>query len=161
VRRFGLTIHSELRSVEEELRSSELALARRRPVLLPEGLGGSVAERCSSGSRGRRLRRVLPRPARAAELRVTRGQLRVVRTAVADEVRELVASVRFHMDTNTWRMAGSSEASASALRDRLRRLGELLLSRLPAEHGGALWVAPHAELFHIPWAALEGPGGRR
>ena len=162
VRRFGLTIHSELRSVEEELRSSELALARRRPVLLPEGLGGSVAgallERLPEGDVF--VEYFLDRRELLSFV-ASRGQLRVVRTAVANEVRELVASVRFHMDTNTWRTADSSQsqASASALRDRLRRLGELLLSPLPAEHSGALWVAPHAELFHIPWTALEGPGG--
>ena len=160
VRRFQMTIHNELRSLEEELRSSELVLARRRPGLFSEDRGQSVAEA---------LLERLPEGHVFVEYFLdrrdlltfvaSRGALQVSRSPVADEVRELVASVRFHMDTNTWRPAASAGASVAALRDRLQRLGRVLLSPLPADGWRVLWAAPHAELFHIPWAALEFPAG--
>ena len=159
VRRFAMTVQGELRSLEEELRASELALARRWPGLLPdarESVTGRLLER-------------LPEDHLFVEYFVgtrhlltfvaARGALTVHRAPVAAEIRELVASVRFHMDTHTWRSGPSSEASAVALRARLRRLGEILLEPLPADGWRALWLAPHAELFHIPWAALaDGEG---
>jgi CHAT domain-containing protein len=160
VRRLGMTIHNELRSLEEELRSSELVLARRRPGLFSQERRQSVSEA---------LLERLPEGHVFVEYFLdrrdlltfvaTRGALQVSRSPVADEVRELVASVRFHMDTNTWRTAGSAGASVAAMRDRLQRLGSVLLSPLPADEWRVLWAAPHAELFHIPWAALESPAG--
>ena len=160
VRRFGLTIHSELRTVEEKLRSSELVLARRWPGLLPVDRGQSVADA---------LLERLPDNHVFVEYFLdqrdlltfvaSRGTLRVSRTPVAAEIRELVASVRFHMDTNTWRTSTTAGASTAALRARLQQLGLMLLGPLPTLGWDVLWVAPHAELFHIPWAALEGPAG--
>ncbi len=160
VRRLRTTIHRELRQVEGQLRDSELTLARRRPGLLPAAPGESVAkllmDRLPDGHvyveyflDSRDLLTFVAR----------RNRLRVHRTPVAAEIRQLVASVRFHMDTNTWRSGGSSAASAEVLRERIGMLGERLLGYLPTDSWRALWVAPHAEIFHIPWAALEWPDG--
>jgi CHAT domain-containing protein len=76
----------------------------------------------------------------------------------APEVRSLAASVRFHMDTATWREGALSRSSENALSHRLRRLGELLLEPLPPTGWRAIWVAPHAELYQLPWATLEADG---
>ncbi len=159
VRRLGTTIHRELRQVEGQLRDSELILARRRPGLLPAAPGESVS---------RQLMDRLPDGHVYVEYFLdtrdlltfvaTRNRLTVHRTPVAAEIRRLVASVRFHMDTNTWRTGGSSAASAEVLHERIGKLGEKLLGYLPTDGWRALWVAPHAEIFHIPWAALELPG---
>jgi hypothetical protein len=158
VRRLGVAVHDELRSLETELRTAEQALARRWPGLLAER-HGSVADR---------LLERLPRGHVFVEYFLDgedlitfvaeRGRLTVCRERVAAEIRALTNSVRFHMDTHTWRRDGSAEASAAALRERMRRLGELVLGPLPDDRR-ALWIAPHAELFHLPWAALEAPGG--
>ena len=34
-------------------------------------------------------------------------------------------------------------------------MGGILLRPRPSEGGRALWVAPHAELYHLPWAAVQ------
>jgi len=157
VRRFAVHIHRELRGVERELHETEAALARRWPGLLPDGFGHSVSKE---------LLERLPRNELFVEYFLDardlvvfigwRGKLRVERIRdAAPEIRSLAASVRFHMDTATWRDGESSRSSASALRHRLRRLGEILLRRLPADGWRALWLAPHAELYHLPWAAVE------
>jgi hypothetical protein len=161
IRRFGLHIHRELKGLEGELLETEAALARRIPVLLPDAIGRSVSKE---------LLHLLPRDELFVEyfldardlvvFIVWRGKLRVERIRnAAPEIRSLAASVRFHMDTATWREGSSSRGSAHALGHRLRRLGELLLPPLPAETWNALWLAPHAELYHLPWAALEFASG--
>jgi CHAT domain-containing protein len=89
-----------------------------------------------------------------------RGRLRVERIRNATpEIRSLAASVRFHMDTATWREGSSSRGSTHALRHRLQRLSEILLPPLPADDWKTLWLAPHAELYHLPWAALAFDDG--
>lgn len=158
VRRLGVAVHDELRSLESELRASEQVLSRRWPGLLADARG-SVA---------RRLLARLPEGHAFIEFFLDgedlitfvadRGKLAVSRDRVAGEIRALAASVRFHMDTHTWRDGAAAEASASALRERLRRLGELVLGPVP-DGRQVLWIAPHAELFHLPWAAVEAPGG--
>ncbi len=160
VRRFGPAIDGELRRAEQQLRECELTMARRRPGLLPPGVGESVT--------GRLLER-LPDGHLYVEYFLDDrdlltfvaqgGRLRAFKTREAAEVRRLVASVRFHMDTHTWRTGGASGTSSEALRERLGKLGEVLLGSLPVGGWNALWLAPHAEIFHIPWAALELPDG--
>jgi len=161
IRRFGVHIHRELKGLEGELMETEAALARRVPGLLPDGIGHSVSKE---------LLDLLPRDEVFIEyfldardlvvFVIWRGKLRVERIRdVAPEIRSLAASVRFHMDTATWREDSSSRGSSHALRHRLRRLGEILLPPLPADGWNALWLAPHAELYHLPWAALEFESG--
>jgi CHAT domain-containing protein/tetratricopeptide (TPR) repeat protein len=160
VRRVGVEIHHELRGVEDELMETEVALARRWPGLLPGVLGRPVS---------RSLMERLPEDELFVEyfldardlvvFTAWRGRLSTHRVRnAAPEIRSLAASVRFHMDTATWRQGASSRTSEEALRHRLRRLGELLLDPLPPTGWRALWVAPHAELYQLPWATLEADG---
>ena len=160
VRRVGVDIHRELRGVEGELMETEVALARRWPGLLPDALGGPVS---------RTLMERLPEDELFVEyfldardlvvFTAWRGRLSTHRVRnAAPEVRSLAASVRFHMDTATWREGSSSRSSEGALRHRLRKLGQMLLEPLPATGWRALWIAPHAELYQLPWATLEVDG---
>lgn len=160
VRRVGVDVHRELRGVEDELMETEVALARRWPGLLPDALGRPVS---------RSLMERLPDDELFVEYFLDARDL-VVFTAwqgrlsthrvrnAAPEVRSLAASVRFHMDTATWREGASSRTSENALRHRLRRLGEMLLEPLPPTGWRTLWVAPHAELYQLPWTTLEVDG---
>ncbi len=161
VRRFGVHIHRELRGLEGELMETEAALARRVPGLVPDRIGHSVS-RMSSWTACPATRSFVEYFLDTRDLVVFvawRGKLRVERIRnVAPEIRSLAASVRFHMDTATWREGSSSQGSSQALRHRLRRLGEILLPPLPADGWKTLWLAPHAELYHLPWAALEFEG---
>lgn len=156
IRRFAVHIHRELKGLEGELMETEAALARRAPVLLPHATGHSVSKE---------LLERLPRDELFVEYFLDsrdlvafvarRGRLRVDRIPdAAPEIRSLSESVRFHMDTATWRDESSALGSARALQHRLDRLGEILLAPLPRDHWEALWLAPHAELYHLPWAAL-------
>lgn len=157
VRRFAVHIHRELRGVERELLETEAALARRWPGLLPDGFGQSVSKELLERLPTDELFVEYFLDARDLVVFIaSRGKLRVERVRdAAPEIRSLAASVRFHMDTATWRDRNSSRSSAVALRRRLRRLGEILLRCLPTDGWRALWLAPHAELYHLPWAAVE------
>ncbi len=161
IRRFGVHIHRELRGLEGELRETEVALARRAPGLLPDGIGRSVAKDLLNRLPHDEVFVEYFLDARDLVVFVAwRGKLRVERIRnIAPEVRSLSASVRFHMDTATWRESDSSRGSASALQHRLRRLAGILLPPLPPDGWNALWLAPHAELYHLPWAAIELDGG--
>jgi tetratricopeptide (TPR) repeat protein len=161
IRRFGVHIHRELKGLEGELLETEATLARRIPVLLPDAIGRSVSkELLDRLPRGEVFVEYFLDARDLVVFIVWRGKLRVERIRnAAPEIRSLAASVRFHMDTATWREGSSSRGSAHALSHRLRRLGELLLPPLPAETWNALWLAPHAELYHLPWAALEFDSG--
>jgi tetratricopeptide (TPR) repeat protein len=160
VRRFGVDIHRELRGIEGELMETEAALARRWPGLRPNALGRPVS---------RALLERLPEDELFVEyfldardliiFTAWRGRLSAHRIPnAAREIRSLAASVRFHMDTATWRQGASSCTSEGALRHRLRRLGEILLETLPPSGWRALWIAPHSELYQLPWMALEADG---
>ena len=157
VRRIGVQIHRELRDVEGELIETETALARRWPGLIPDAMGRPVSEELLSRLPMDELFVEYFLDARDVVIFVAwQGQLRVERIRnAAPEVRSLAESVRFHMDTATWRDGASSHSSAGALRHRLRRLGNILLQSLPKDGWRALWLAPHAELYHLPWAAVD------
>jgi len=157
VRRFGVHIHRELRDVERELLETETALARRWPGLLPDATGQPVSKALLERLPQDELYVEYFLDARDLVMFIAwRGKLRVERIPnAAPEIRSLAASVRFHMDTATWREGPSSRSSASALQYRLQRLGEILLQPLPNEGWRALWLAPHAELYHLPWAAVQ------
>lgn len=157
VRRFGVHIHRELRGLESELLEAEATLARRWPGLMPDGFARPVSAT---------LLRRLPEDELFVEYFLDRrdlvvfvarrGRLRVERVrGAAPEVRALASSVRFHMDTATWREGSAARGSSGALRSRLGRLGEILLRPLPTDGWRALWLAPHAELYHLPWSAVE------
>ncbi|HSN57457.1 MAG TPA: CHAT domain-containing protein [Candidatus Sulfomarinibacteraceae bacterium] len=161
VRRFGVRIHREIRGVEDQLRETEVALARRWPTLVPDVAGRPVSEL---------LLARLPADQIFVEyflddrdlviFLADGGRLRVERVrGAAPEIRSLAASVRFHMDTATWRQQASNGTAAGALEHRLRRLGEILLRSVPSRAWRSLWIAPHAELYHLPWAAVELPDG--
>jgi len=49
----------------------------------------------------------------------------------------------------------SSSKSQGKLQIQIRRLGRLLLNDLPLGDWEFLWIAPHGELYQLPWAALE------
>lgn|GEM_PF-2156188 len=160
VRRSGLQIHGALREVERELRSVEAELARRWP--LP-----GLRER--SGIAGE-LIRLLPPKDVFVEYFVDRrdlitfvardGRLTVsVARGAADELQELVASVRFHMDVSAWRRHAETRPATGPLKARLKRLGKILAVPQPAGDAGRVWIAPHNGLFHIPWAAVPRPDG--
>jgi len=157
IRRLGVHIHRELRDVEGELLETETALARRWPGLIPGAMGRPVSKALLDRLPEDELFVEYFLDARDLVIFIAwRGKLRVERIRnVAPEVRSLAASVRFHMDTATWRDGPSSRSSAGALRHRLRRLGNILLQPLPADGWRALWLAPHAELYHLPWAAVD------
>lgn len=161
IRRFGVQVHRELRGLEGELLETEAALARRAPSLLPDTIGHSVAKELLDRLPHDDLFVEFFLDARDLVVFIAwRGRLRVERIRnTAPEIRSLAASVRFHMDTATWREGSSSQGSADALKHRLRRLGEILLPPLPADAWKTLWLAPHAELYHLPWAALEFEDG--
>jgi len=161
IRRFGVHIHRELRGLEGELKETEAALARRVPGLLPDAVGYSVSKELLDRLPPDELFVEYFLDARDLVAFIAwRGKLRVERIRnVAPEIRSLAASVRFHMDTATWREGSSSQGSAIALQHRLRRLGEILLPPLPTDGWNALWLAPHADLYHLPWAALEFADG--
>jgi hypothetical protein len=156
VRRLGIHIHRELRGVESELLEFEAALARRWPGLLPSALENSASKTLLARLPEDELFVEYFLDARDLVVFIAwRGKLRVERIRdSAHEIRSLAASVRFHMDTATWREETSSRNSAIALRHRLGRLGEILLKPLPADGWRALWLAPHAELYHLPWAGV-------
>ena len=157
IRRFGIHIHRELQGLEGQLLETEAALARRWPGLLPGSVGRPVSKVLLERMPQNDLFVEYFLDARDLVVFIAwRGKLRVERVRnMAPEIRSLTASVRFHMDTATWREGPSSRSSASALRHRLRRLGDILLQPLPAEGWRGLWLAPHAELYHLPWAAME------
>jgi len=157
IRRFGIHIHRELQGLEGQLLETEAALARRWPGLLPGSLERPVSKVLLERMPENDLFVEYFLDARDLVVFIAwRGKLRVERVRnVAPEIRSLTASVRFHMDTATWREGPSSRSSATALRHRLRRLADILLQPLPAEGWRGLWLAPHAELYHLPWAAME------
>ena len=162
VRRSGLKIHGEIRSLELDVRQAETDLARRWPVAWGGVESGPANE----------LQRVLPDRECFVEFLLERENLvvfRVRRTSLtvqvipgsSQELGDLLASVQFHFDAATWLGDRWGEAQNAALDDRLRRLGEILLGPLPLNDIDRLWIAPHAGLFHVPWSALRHPGGRR
>ena len=160
VRRSGLKLHGEIRSLERDVRQAETELARRWPVTLA-GVGFSAADE---------LLKVLPESDCFVEFlldrdnlvvfRVFRGTLTVRVVAGGSlELADLLASVRFHLDAATWLSERWGDAQNAALDARLRRLGEILLDGVPLDGVDRLWIAPHARLFHVPWPALPHPRG--
>lgn len=162
IRRSGLKLHGEVRSLERDVRRAETELARRWPVAW-------TGEAASSADK---LVGLLPERDCFVEFVVDRGDLVVfkahrgrltvrVEPDRSRELADLLASVQFHFDSATWlgdRWGGAQEA---ALDHRLRRLGEILLQGLPLDGSDRLWIAPHGRLFHVPWTALVRPCGGR
>lgn len=160
VRRSGLKIHGEIRSLERDVRQAETDLARRWPVAWG-GVESSAADE---------LQRVLPDRECFVEFLLERENLVVFRArrdvltvevvpGVSREIGDLLASVQFHFDSATWLGDRWGRAQNAALEDRLRRLGEILLGTVPLNGIERLWISPHAGLFHVPWSALRHPGG--
>ncbi len=161
LRRSGLRVHDAVRDVEHELLEVERTLARRRPAFL-----GALA----TGTPGvaERLVRRLGGGEMAVELFLDRDDL--LRFIVADggvraarlegaarDIRAVMASVRFHLEAAA--RAPASRGSVLALEARLARLGRVLLDGVPLEGRATLWIAPHGELFHVPWPAVPTASG--
>jgi hypothetical protein len=162
MRRAGLKLHRRIRSLERDLRNVETELARRWPL----AANGSTLATADE------LVRALPEGEVFVEYHLGRrdlalflihgGELRVrVVSDVASELKEILASVRFHLDTATWLGRQSNRARDAAFDARLARLGELLLDSVPLTDVRCLWLAPHGGLYHVPWAALPLPSGGR
>lgn len=162
VRRSGLKLHGEIKSLERDVRRAETELARRWPVAW-NGVESSAAEE---------LLKVLPERDCFVEFlldrenlvvfRVLRGSLTVVVVPGGSlELSGLLASVQFHLDAATWLGDRWGDAQNAALDDRLRRLGEILLEHVPLDGADRLWIAPHARLLNVPWPALRHPRGER
>jgi len=156
VRRSGLKLDGVIRDIERDLRVAENELARRWP-LAGARKGGSAADA---------LFEVLPERDVFVEYLFDRDDLVVfcahggtlAVTTVAGgalQLRDLLSSVQFHLDANIWLDDGAHAAQDAALDERLQRLDELLLGHLPLAAIDRLWIAPHADLFHVPWAALH------
>jgi tetratricopeptide (TPR) repeat protein len=164
LRRSGLRAAGAIRALDDELRKVETELARRHPELRPGlGRGADVIDE---------LARLLPHGNRYLEyflgrddlviFAVSSGSLQVERRrGVAEEIRRLVASARFHLDADAWAADGARTASRRAFDQRLQRLSELLLGPIAASGEGPLWLAPQDGLYHLPWAALPVPGAGR
>ena len=69
-------------------------------------------------------------------------------------VEELLDSVQFHVDAQSWLGGQAAPRHHAALEDRLNRLSELLFDVIPLSAIDRLWIAPHAGLVQVPWAAL-------
>ncbi len=156
VRRSGLKLDGVIREIERDLRAAENELARRWPL----------AGARTAGSAADSLLEVLPKNDIFVEYLFDRddlvvfcahnGTLAVTNVAGgAVRLRDLLASVQFHLDANIWLGDGAHAAQDAALDERLQRLDELLLDQVPLEGVSRLWIAPHADLFHVPWAALH------
>jgi len=156
VRRSGLKLDGVIREIERDLRAAENELARRWPLAGPRA-GSSMADA---------LLEVLPERDTFVEYLfdredlivfcVRKGSLAV--NAVpggAIRLRDLLASVQFHLDANIWLDGGAHAAQDAALDERLRHLDELLFGGLHLDRTDRLWIAPHADLFYVPWAALH------
>ncbi len=161
IRRAGLKLHGRIRALEREVRQAETELARRWPF----GSNGSVDAADD-------LAKVLPAREVFVEYLVDRQNLVVflldrgsltvqVVPGVARELSDLLASIHFHLDAATWLGERESRAHNAALQARLHCLGEMLLGPVPLRGVRRLWIAPHGGLFHVPWAALDHPGGGR
>ncbi|MCG6963151.1 MAG: CHAT domain-containing tetratricopeptide repeat protein [Acidobacteria bacterium] len=164
LRRSGLKAAGAIRALDDELRLVETELARRHPEL---GLG--LGERPDVIDD---LTRLLPSGDRYVEyflgaddlviFAVSSNSLHVERRrGVAQEIRRLVASTRFHLDAHAWTAEGAPAASRRVFDQRLNRLSELLLGPVAASGNGPLWLAPQDGLFHLPWAALPVAGSER
>jgi len=162
VRRSGLKLHQTIQAVERDLRRTEVELARRWPI----------GETHGTRQTAERLIRTLPPRDTFVEYTVHRGDLVVFRIRAGQltvrrlanceaALGELLDSVRFHMDAHTWLGDGAPATHGAALDDRLHRLSEMLLSSVAIDDTDRLWIAPHADLAQLPWAALPDGDGRR
>jgi len=162
VRRSGLKVHSQIRSLERAVRRAQTELARRWPPAAT-GAGAAAADE---------LLQVLPPGESFVGYLLDRddlvlfhgrdGSLTVhVDRGGAGRIADLLASVRFHMDGATWLDDRRRPTHEAALDERLRRLGEILLGPVSLDGADRLWIAPHADLCHVPWAALHHPEGGR
>jgi len=156
VRRSGLKLDGVIREIERDLRTAENELARCWPLAGPRTTG-SVADA---------LLQVLPQRDTFVEYLFDRDDLIVfcvhngslavnAVSGGAVQLRDVLASVQFHLDANIWLGGGTHAAQDAALDERLQRLDELLLGPVSLDGTDRLWIAPHADLFHVPWAALH------
>jgi len=161
LRRSGLKIQGRIRDLEQEIQDLETQLARRWPP----------ATAARGDGLARELLELLPPDDTFVEYFLdrrdlftfvgARGRLTVRRHGgAAEELHELIASVRFHMDVAARLGKPARMSSKAALAERLRRIGEILQIPEPAAEGGRLWIAPHDGLFHLPWPAVRDIGGR-
>jgi len=161
VRYAGVAVGGELDRLEHELREVETDLARTRPVLARALLPTKPAkDLCQSLPEGHLLLEYLVAPDELVIFVVDSSGLDVVvRRGVVQEVTDLVASVRFHMDVHPRAGERAADQRRRTLEARLARLGEILLEGVVDRGWSTLWVAPHDGLYHLPWAALPNGYG--
>ncbi len=164
MRASGLQLEAEVDAVERELVRTEVELLRIHP-----SFPGLEARRTVA----RDLATLLPAGHVFAEYFVGRHDLTIFvirdgRLVVhrvpggAWELAELVASIRFHLDSRPLVDARWRGRMRRTLEERLAALGSLLLPPLgTAGPWDVLWVAPHDGLYHVPWNALPLPDGQR
>jgi hypothetical protein len=160
VRRSGLRLHRTIRNLEADLRRAEMELARRLPIPARRDVTETVDD----------LIRKLPPDDVFVEYLLHRGDLvvfhaRAGRLTVhrlegrASTVEELLDSVQFHFDAQTWLGGRGAPNQRAALEDRLKRLSDLVFGTLSISGVDRLWIAPHAGLVQVPWAALPVGSG--
>jgi hypothetical protein len=160
VRRSGLRLHGTIQVLETDLRRAEMELARRLPIPARRDVIDTVDE----------LIRMLPPDDAFVEYLSHRGDLVVFHARAgklsvhrldgrASVVEELLDSVQFHVDAQSWLGGQAAPRHHAALEDRLNRLSELLFDVIPLSAIDRLWIAPHAGLVQVPWAALPVGSG--
>jgi len=160
LRRSGLRLHGTIRRLESDLRRAEMELARRLPIPGRHDASDTVDE----------LIRKLPPDDAFVEYLLHRGDLVVFHARAgrlnvhrlegrAAVVEELLDSVQFHLDAQTWLGGTATARQLAALEDRLSRLSDMLFDAIPMSGISRLWVAPHAGLVQVPWAALPVESG--
>jgi hypothetical protein len=160
VRRSGLRLHGTIQRLEADLRRAEMELARRLPIPGRHDVSDTVDE----------LIRRLPPDDTFVEYLFHRGDLVVFQARAgrlnvhrlegrAAVVEQLLDSVQFHLDAQTWLGDQAGSLRETALADRLGRLSDLLFGRVLLPDIGRLWIAPHAGLVQVPWAALPSGSG--
>ncbi len=161
VRRSGLRLADELRSVEGELAELESALARRWTALASTSGDKEVSEiLLESLPAGHCFVEYFVEQRDLIVFVAERGRIDVHRQrGIAPEIRRLAESAKFHLDSHTWVEARYEAQTRKALEHTLSQLGRLLLDCLPKSGWHSLWLAPHSVLYQLPWPALMGTGG--
>lgn len=160
VRRSGLRLHGTIQRLEADLRRAEMELARRLPIPGRHDVSDTVDD----------LIRRLPPDDTFVEYLLHMGDLVVFHAHAgrlkvhrlegrAAVVEQLLDSIQFHLDAQTWLGDQAGSLREAALADRLGRLSDLLFCTVPLPDIGRLWIAPHAGLVQVPWAALPVGSG--
>lgn len=161
LRRSGLRIRDQLRTLEGEIGHVQRSLARRWSGSLGVGTEPGIGDRLARlMPSGHRLIEFLPDGDDLLVFAVGGGRLKAGRLeAVGPALRRLVASARFHLDGRPWLTNGRGAQMDRAFSSTLQRLSRLLLDGIDLDDVDTLWVAPHGLLYGLPWAGLSDSRG--